>query len=146
MSRGMVLVLSIWDDYAADMLWLDSDYPTTASPFALGVARGSCATSSDVPGQLEGAGGSIQAIYSNIKFGDIGSTYNSSPYVAPGGTAPPTTSIKPTTYVPATASKPATTTSKPATTTNTSKPATTTPSASGPTQYQSGQCGDENWA
>jgi len=27
LGRGMVLVMSIWDDHAAHMLWLDSDYP-----------------------------------------------------------------------------------------------------------------------
>lgn len=28
MDNGMVLVMSIWDDHAANMLWLDSTYPT----------------------------------------------------------------------------------------------------------------------
>ncbi len=28
MGRGMVLVLSLWDDYAARMLWLDSQVST----------------------------------------------------------------------------------------------------------------------
>jgi cellulose 1,4-beta-cellobiosidase len=27
MDRGMVLVLSLWDDHDVNMLWLDSDYP-----------------------------------------------------------------------------------------------------------------------
>ena len=27
MDNGMVLVLSLWDDFEAHMLWLDSDYP-----------------------------------------------------------------------------------------------------------------------
>ena len=27
MGRGMVLVMSLWDDHDANMLWLDSDYP-----------------------------------------------------------------------------------------------------------------------
>ncbi|KAG8991921.1 hypothetical protein FRB94_007836 [Tulasnella sp. JGI-2019a] len=70
------------------MLWLDSDYPTTASPIAPGVARGSCSTSSGKPADVEAAGASVQVTYSNIKFGDIGSTYTGDPYVAPGGTAP----------------------------------------------------------
>ncbi|KAG6846682.1 Exoglucanase 1, partial [Blastosporella zonata] len=48
-KAGMVLVLSIWDDYAVDMLWLDSDYPTPANASAPGVARGTCATTSGVP-------------------------------------------------------------------------------------------------
>jgi len=28
MRRGMTLIMSIWDDHAADMNWLDSDYGT----------------------------------------------------------------------------------------------------------------------
>jgi cellulose 1,4-beta-cellobiosidase len=27
LRRGLVLVMSIWDDHDANMLWLDSDYP-----------------------------------------------------------------------------------------------------------------------
>ncbi|KAG8841503.1 Exoglucanase 1 [Tulasnella sp. 330] len=123
MARGMVLVLSIWDDYAVDMLWLDSDYPTTASATAPGVARGTCATSSGKPATVEAAGGNVHVIYSDIRFGDIGSTYTGSPYVAPGGST--TGSTGPT------SSKPTTTTSKPSTT-------TTTTAA---TQTMYGQCG-----
>ncbi|KAF7324293.1 Glucanase [Mycena sanguinolenta] len=40
LEKGMVLALSLWDDYAANMLWLDSDYPLDASASPLGVARG----------------------------------------------------------------------------------------------------------
>lgn len=29
MKNGMVLVMSIWDDHEANMLWLDSTYPIT---------------------------------------------------------------------------------------------------------------------
>ena len=28
LTGGMTLVISIWDDHAVNMLWLDSDYPT----------------------------------------------------------------------------------------------------------------------
>ncbi|KAG8973073.1 Exoglucanase 1 [Tulasnella sp. JGI-2019a] len=129
-ARGVVLVLSIWDDHSVDMLWLDSDYPTTASPTAPGVARGSCSTSSGDPATLEASGSNIQVVYSNIKFGDIGSTYSGSGYVAPGGTASATTSGT-------TTAKTTTTTTS---TTTTSKAATTTSTASGATQSQYGQC------
>ena len=27
MKRGLVLVMSLWDDHEVNMLWLDSDYP-----------------------------------------------------------------------------------------------------------------------
>jgi len=72
-ANGVVLVMSIWDDYAANMLWLDSTYPTDSSK--PGAARGTCSTSSGVPSQVESASGSASVTFSNIKFGPIGSTY-----------------------------------------------------------------------
>merc|ERR1712054_665216 len=47
MSRGMVLVMSIWDDGAAHMLWLDSTYPVGAS--GPGALRGPCDPSTGEP-------------------------------------------------------------------------------------------------
>ncbi|KAI0051594.1 glycoside hydrolase family 7 protein, partial [Auriscalpium vulgare] len=78
MATGMVLALSIWDDHTADMLWLDSTYPPSKSTTAPGVARGPCAASSGDPKTLESGSGSSSVTYSNIKFGDIGSTYTGS--------------------------------------------------------------------
>jgi cellulose 1,4-beta-cellobiosidase len=75
LSRGMVLVLSLWDDHDVHMLWLDSDYPTTASPSTPGIARGPCATSSGVPTDVENNYPNAHVIYSNIKYGAIGSTF-----------------------------------------------------------------------
>jgi cellulose 1,4-beta-cellobiosidase len=72
-DKGMVLVMSVWDDHAANMLWLDSTYPTTdTSP---GGARGLCATTSGVPATVESESPNASVIFSNIKFGDIGSTF-----------------------------------------------------------------------
>lgn len=76
MKAGMVLVMSLWDDHYANMLWLDSTYPTTGS--GPGFARGTCATSSGIPATVEGQSGSASVTYSNIKFGDINSTYTAS--------------------------------------------------------------------
>ena len=76
-KAGMVLVLSIWDDYAVDMLWLDSDYPTTADPTKPGVARGTCATTSGAPADVESSAANAKVTYSNIKVGTIGSTFPS---------------------------------------------------------------------
>jgi len=73
LSAGMTLVMSLWDDHYADMLWLDSDYPTTKDASTPGVARGTCATSSGVPATVEA--GSASVTYSNIKFGPINSTF-----------------------------------------------------------------------
>lgn len=81
-KNGMVLALSLWDDYAAEMLWLDSDYPTTADPTAPGVARGTCPTTSGVPGTIESSEASASVIYSNIKFGDLNSTFTGSTTVS----------------------------------------------------------------
>ncbi|KAI0072539.1 exo-cellobiohydrolase I precursor [Panus rudis PR-1116 ss-1] len=84
LERGMVLALSVWDDYAVNMLWLDSDYPTDKSPSAPGVSRGPCATTSGAPADVEAQSPDASVIYSNIKFGDIGSTFSGN-----GSPAPP---------------------------------------------------------
>lgn len=75
MKNGMVLVMSLWDDHYAQMLWLDSTYPTTKSASSPGVARGTCATSSGAPSDIENSAANSQVAYSNIKFGPIGSTF-----------------------------------------------------------------------
>jgi cellulose 1,4-beta-cellobiosidase len=75
LQAGMVLTMSIWDDHAAEMLWLDSDYPTDASTSKPGVSRGPCATSSGVPADVEAASPNASVTYSNIKFGPLNSTY-----------------------------------------------------------------------
>jgi cellulose 1,4-beta-cellobiosidase len=74
-QKGMVLVLSLWDDHDVHMLWLDSDYPTSASPSTPGIARGPCATSSGVPTDVENNYPNAHVVYSNIKYGAIGSTF-----------------------------------------------------------------------
>ena len=39
MKDGMVLVMSLWDDHAVNMLWLDSDYPPDQDASTPGVNR-----------------------------------------------------------------------------------------------------------
>lgn len=78
LDNGMVLVLSIWDDHDAKMLWLDSSYPLDKDPSQPGVARGTCPTDSGEPEDVERNAPNSQVIYSNIKFGDIGSTFTAS--------------------------------------------------------------------
>ncbi|KAI1275635.1 glycoside hydrolase family 7 protein [Xylaria sp. FL0933] len=75
LASDMVLVMSIWDDHAANMLWLDSTYPTDGS--GPGVKRGACATSSGVPADVESQSPNASVIYSNIKFGPLNSTFTS---------------------------------------------------------------------
>ena len=76
LGRGMVLVLSLWDDHKAHMLWLDSDYPTTQSASDPGVHRGPCSTDSGKPEEMESRYPNSSVRFSNIKFGAIDSTYS----------------------------------------------------------------------
>lgn len=73
LSAGVVLVMSLWDDYYANMLWLDSTYPTTAT--IPGAVRGTCATTSGVPAEVEASDASSYVIYSDIRVGPINSTF-----------------------------------------------------------------------
>ncbi|TEY71683.1 hypothetical protein BOTCAL_0088g00150 [Botryotinia calthae] len=82
LAKGMVLVMSIWDDHSASMLWLDAPYPPTKSPSAAGVTRGSCSATSGVPADVEASSPGASVTFSNIKWGPINSTYTGS------GTAP----------------------------------------------------------
>lgn len=56
------------------MLWLDSTYPVDSTDE--GAARGTCATSSGVPSDIESNNATASVIYSNIKFGEINSTFS----------------------------------------------------------------------
>ncbi|KAH8697947.1 Exoglucanase 1 [Talaromyces proteolyticus] len=78
LGGDMVLVMSLWDDHSADMLWLDSTYPTNETASTPGAARGSCSTSSGVPSDVESNNASASVTYSNIKFGPINSTFTAS--------------------------------------------------------------------
>ncbi|TEB34739.1 cellobiohydrolase [Coprinellus micaceus] len=125
LAKGHVLVLSIWDDYEANMLWLDSlAYPTDGDQSKPGIPRGTCATDSGKPKDVEANHPDAQVIFSNIKFGEIGSTYSGTLVTVPepGTGNPPTT---------------------PGTTTVVTTPPTTptTPTTPAATQTQWGQCG-----
>ncbi|CAG8694103.1 4859_t:CDS:2 [Acaulospora colombiana] len=56
------------------MLWLDSTYPTDSTK--PGAARGTCDTSSGKPDDVESQQASASVIYSNIKVGDLNTTYS----------------------------------------------------------------------
>jgi cellulose 1,4-beta-cellobiosidase len=73
LRNGMVLALSIWDDQGAQMLWLDSTYPVNSTK--PGAARGTCSTTSGAPKDVEANNANASVTYSNIKIGDIGSTF-----------------------------------------------------------------------
>ncbi|KAK3353287.1 glycoside hydrolase family 7 protein [Lasiosphaeria hispida] len=101
LAKPMVLVMSIWDDHAANMLWLDSTYPVDSTK--LGAERGGCATTSGVPSEVEASVPNSHVSYSNIRFGPINSTVAGlGSVVGPGtgggnpGTTTPVTSIRTT--------------------------------------------------
>merc|ERR1712137_1385142 len=48
-ENGGVLVMSLWDDHYANMLWLDSKYPVDGTCDQPGVCRGPCAITTGVP-------------------------------------------------------------------------------------------------
>merc|ERR1712032_1727897 len=71
-ENGVVLVMSLWDDHYANMLWLDSTYPVDSSD--PGAVRGSCATTSGAPDDVEKEQGSSKVMFSDIRWGPLGST------------------------------------------------------------------------
>jgi cellulose 1,4-beta-cellobiosidase len=87
LQRGVTLVLSIWDDYAVNMLWLDSKFPTDGDASKPGVLRGTCPTDSGKPADVEVSAANAVVTYSNIKVGDIGSTYGGSTTTTGGTTS-----------------------------------------------------------
>jgi cellulase len=126
LGRGMVLVLSIWNDNGQFMNWLDSG------------SSGPCSSTEGDPAKIQAQTPEAYVTYSNIRWGDIGSTFNGT---GSGGSGPSSSS---TSSSISTTKSSSTTTSKPATTTSpttTSKPATTTTSSSGAAQTHWGQCG-----
>ncbi|KAJ8123352.1 hypothetical protein ONZ43_g676 [Nemania bipapillata] len=73
LSKPLVLVMSIWDDHYANMLWLDSTYPPEKAGTP-GGDRGDCPQDSGVPADVESKTPNAKVIWSNIRFGPIGST------------------------------------------------------------------------
>jgi len=74
LQKGMVLVMSLWDDHYANMHWLDSTLPNDKKGTP-GADRGECPTSGGTPAQVESASAGASVTFSNIKFGDINSTF-----------------------------------------------------------------------
>lgn len=82
-GRGMTLVMSIWDDHDANMLWLDSNYPLDKPASDPGIARGPCPTTSGVPKDVESNAPKSKIIWDKIKYGDINSTFTPTPGPGP---------------------------------------------------------------
>ncbi|PVI03099.1 glycoside hydrolase family 7 protein [Periconia macrospinosa] len=62
LGRGMVLAISIWNDAAQQMAWLDSGN------------NGPCRSGEGSPSNIQNQHPGTHVVYSNIKWGDIGST------------------------------------------------------------------------
>jgi len=90
-EKGMVLALSLWDDHYANMLWLDSTYPVDSTD--PGAKRGTCATTSGDPKDVESNHPDASVRFFNIRYGDIGTTDPDSP--SPGPTPSPSPSPTP---------------------------------------------------
>jgi len=160
MAEGMVLVMSLWDDTAVGMVWLDSLDPTNGSASTPGVARGTCSTTSGDVTTDRADYPNAYVTYSNIKVGDIGSTFSGTAASSSTTAATTTTTAKATTTTTkaattttkatttttkaaTTTTKATTTTTKAATTTTTTKAATTTTASNCSVKW--GQCGGIGW-
>lgn len=142
LGRGMVLTFSIWNSDSDNMNWLDSG------------SAGPCSATEGAPANIIANHPNAHISFSNIRWGDIGSTddggsmvieevvksSSSSVRYQPARTTMPPTSIKSTTTA-----KTTTTTAKATTTTAKTTKSTTTSVAAGPQQTRWGQCGGTRW-
>ncbi|MBW0489566.1 hypothetical protein O181_029281 [Austropuccinia psidii MF-1] len=78
MDKGMVLVMSLWDDQMAEMKWLDSNYPTDKPKDAPGVARGTCDADEGKPSIVRQKQPDATVVFSNVSLGPITSKQGSS--------------------------------------------------------------------
>lgn len=77
LARGAVLIFSLWvDSSSTAMQWLDGvKYPPTAALGTPGSARGTCTGNSSSPAYIDANHPDAAVVFSNIKFGEIGSTF-----------------------------------------------------------------------
>jgi cellulase len=99
LGRGMTLIFAIWNDAGQFMNWLDSG------------SNGPCSATEGDPALIQKNHPGTHVVFSNIRWGDIGSTFSTS-----GGQPGTTTTSKVSTTKVTTTTK-ATTTSKSSTTT-----------------------------
>jgi cellulose 1,4-beta-cellobiosidase len=76
MRRGMVLAMSIWDDAGSGMQWLDGTFPVSADKNAPGVERGPCSAMAGMPASIQKTNPDAAVVFSKIRIGELGSTYN----------------------------------------------------------------------
>jgi cellulose 1,4-beta-cellobiosidase len=76
LDRGMVLVMSLWDDKGdTNMLWFDGAFPPDASPKMPGVIRGPCTRADSNVTDFEAKNPEAFVQFSNIRVGELDSTY-----------------------------------------------------------------------
>lgn len=85
LEAGMVLVMSVWDDASARMQWLDGVQGTGP-----GSLRGTCPPAGGDPATIRKQHPNSPISFSNIKWGDIGSTQPGTPAPGPQPTPVPT--------------------------------------------------------
>ena len=73
-DRDLVLVLSVYDVDAADMLPLDTNCCTAANAFKLGITHPICTTTSCVPADAQSSVTKAQVICFNVRIELIGLT------------------------------------------------------------------------
>merc|ERR1712119_168085 len=73
LDRGMVLVISMWDDIAVNMNWLDA-YMDNCDKDKPGCTRGPCDPADGVPETLREKYPESAYTVTNIRWGDFGST------------------------------------------------------------------------
>jgi len=76
LDRGMVLAVSIWDDPGSHMRWLDSTSPKH-HPNATGARRGPCRSDAGEPTAARRHGQRGYVEFTNLMYGEIGSTAKS---------------------------------------------------------------------
>jgi cellulase len=129
LGRGMVLAFSIWNDAGGNMNWLDSG------------SNGPCSASEGSPSNILANHPDTHVVFSNIRWGDIGSTVQ----ISGGGSQSSSSSSSSVKTSTSTRSSSSSTLSTSTRTTTTTAPATTT-KPSGATQTHWGQCGGQGWS
>merc|ERR1712070_750995 len=99
LDRGMVLVISLWDDIAVQMNWLDS-YMDNCDPSKPGCKRGPCDPADGKPETLRQKHPDSSFLMTDLKWGDIGTTTGGSPGPAPGPHPSPPSPSPPPSPVP----------------------------------------------
>jgi len=84
LDRGMVLALSLWDDSALHMRWLDSLHGPNNTARTPGVRRGPCERGEGHPRNVRSKYADAKVRFSKISVGEINSTFSGARRLAEG--------------------------------------------------------------